>query len=55
MTRIIDNLSDDTSCPVCGASKELIKVVDPSRPTYLVCTSCGYDESNTAKFPSHET
>lgn len=54
-TRVIDNGTAGTgACPICNADKTAIVKPDASRPTYFICSVCGYNESQLAKFPSHE-
>ena len=55
MTRVIDNGSQGGACPVCNADKNAIAKPDAvGKPDYYICVVCGYDESQQAKFPSHE-
>jgi len=53
MVKVIDG-----PCPVCGELAANIKketrTVDQAPVDFYVCQSCGYDESQAAKFPSHE-
>jgi hypothetical protein len=42
---------------IIGKKRLLSPIVAPdqaARPGYYVCIVCGYDESQAAKFPSHE-